>query len=162
MSAKSACWLVMVVCVCVWNVDVALLSLTLSKAGIRTEHCLWTGLSMQRLISIVFRVCICEKESLRYTHTSHTHTPTVCTYLLSNRFLVKFDIFDISCLLQDIKKKISKCKEEKSPILDLSKSDVSFHVDPLCYKNTTLTFQHCDIPVSNTIFSFSVQSFLGL
>ena len=29
------------------------------------------------------------------------------------------------CCIQEIKKKISKCKEEKSPILDMSKLDVS-------------------------------------
>ncbi len=28
-------------------------------------------------------------------------------------------------LMQEVKKKISKCKEDKSPILDLSKFDVS-------------------------------------
>lgn len=49
-------------------------------------------------------------------------------------------------LVQDVKKKISKCKDEKSPILDLSKSEVG--QDPR-YSSNSVPTTHQLVPVTH-------------
>ena len=49
-----------------------------------------------------------------------------CTCIITNLSVLQY--IQLHFHFQDIKKKISKCKDEKSIILDLSKCDVSDYV----------------------------------